>query len=86
MHSIQDLFLKGFSYVLQIDMPFICTPMWTKFYSCEKWVLHYGTKEEAPLDNPFIGEPRGGRLAKDGGRAASPCGYCPSTLSQWCGG
>jgi hypothetical protein len=25
-------------------------------------------KEEAPLGNPFIGEPRGGRLAKDGGR------------------
>jgi hypothetical protein len=18
----------------------ICTPMWTKFYSCKKWVLH----------------------------------------------
>jgi hypothetical protein len=39
-------------------------------------------KEETPLGNPFIGEPRGGRLAKDGGRAASPCGHCPSTLSQ----
>jgi hypothetical protein len=36
---IQDLFLDGFSYVLQIDMHFICTPMWTKFYSCKKWVL-----------------------------------------------
>jgi hypothetical protein len=36
MHPIQDLFLEGFSYVLQIDMHFICTPMWTKFYSCEK--------------------------------------------------
>jgi hypothetical protein len=33
-------FLEGFSYVLQIDMHFICTPMWTKFYSCKKWVLH----------------------------------------------
>jgi hypothetical protein len=32
-------FWKVFSYVLQIDMHFICTPMWTKFYSCEKWVL-----------------------------------------------
>jgi hypothetical protein len=32
-------FLKGFSYVLQIDMHFICTPMWTNFYSCKKWVL-----------------------------------------------
>jgi hypothetical protein len=40
MHPIQDLFLEGFSYVLQIDMHFICTPMWTKFYSCKKWVLH----------------------------------------------
>jgi hypothetical protein len=41
MHPIQDLFfLKIFSYVLQIDMHFICTPMWTNFYSCEKWVLH----------------------------------------------
>jgi hypothetical protein len=30
MHPIQDLFLKSFSYVLQIDMHFICTPMWTK--------------------------------------------------------
>jgi hypothetical protein len=38
-HPIQDLFLEGFSYVLQIDMHFICTPLWTKFYSCEKWVL-----------------------------------------------
>jgi hypothetical protein len=36
-------------------------------------------EEEAPLGNPFIGEPRGGR-------AASPCGHCPSTLSQRCGG
>jgi hypothetical protein len=22
-------------------MHFICTPMWTRFYSCKKWVLHY---------------------------------------------
>jgi hypothetical protein len=36
MHPIADLFLDGFSYVLQIDMHFICTPMWTEFYSCEK--------------------------------------------------
>jgi hypothetical protein len=40
MHPIQDLFLEGFSYVLQIDMHFICTPMWTKFYPCKKRVLH----------------------------------------------
>jgi hypothetical protein len=39
-------------------------------------------KEEAPLDNAFIGERIGGRLANDGGRGASPCGHCPSTLSQ----
>jgi hypothetical protein len=43
-------------------------------------------KEEAPIGNPFIGEPRGGRPAKDGGQTASPCGHCPSTLSQRCGG
>jgi hypothetical protein len=30
MHPIQDLFLESFSYVLQFDMHFICTPMWTK--------------------------------------------------------
>jgi hypothetical protein len=42
MHPIQDLFLEGFSYVLQIDMYFICTPMWTKFYSCKRWVLQQG--------------------------------------------
>jgi hypothetical protein len=24
-----------FSYVLQIDRHFICTPIWTKFYSCK---------------------------------------------------
>jgi hypothetical protein len=43
-------------------------------------------KVKAPLGNPFIGEPRGGLSAKDGGRAANPCGHCPSTLSQRCGG
>jgi hypothetical protein len=41
MHPIQDLFLEGFSYVLQIDMHFICTLLWTKFYSCKKWVLQF---------------------------------------------
>jgi hypothetical protein len=30
MHPIQDLFLESFSYILQIDKHFICTPMWTK--------------------------------------------------------
>jgi hypothetical protein len=43
MHPIQDLFLESFSYVLQFDMHFICTPMWTKFYSCKKCVLHAPT-------------------------------------------
>jgi hypothetical protein len=43
-------------------------------------------KEEAPLHNPFIGEPRGGRPDKDGGWVASPCGQSPSILSQRCGG
>jgi hypothetical protein len=33
-------FWKGFSYVLQIDMHLICTPILAKFYSCKKWVLH----------------------------------------------
>jgi hypothetical protein len=32
MHPIQDLFLEGFSNVLQIDMHFICTPMLARFY------------------------------------------------------
>jgi hypothetical protein len=43
-------------------------------------------KEEFCFGNPFIGESRGGRPAKGGGRAASPCGHCSSTLSQRCGG
>jgi hypothetical protein len=43
-------------------------------------------KEKAPLGNPFIGKPRGGRPTKYGGRAASPCEHCPSTLSQMGGG
>jgi hypothetical protein len=42
--------------------------------------------EEAPHGNPFIGEPRGGRPAKDGGLAARPCGQSSSILSQSCGG
>jgi hypothetical protein len=40
MHPIQDLFWKGFSYVLQIDMHLLCTPVLAKFYSCKKRVLH----------------------------------------------
>jgi hypothetical protein len=59
MHPIQDLSLEGFSYVLQIDMHFICTPMWTKFCSCKKWVLEPVKRkkrkknEKAPKDTPF---------------------------------
>jgi hypothetical protein len=30
-------------------------------------------KDKAPLGKPFIGEPRCGRPAKDGGRVVSPC-------------
>jgi hypothetical protein len=32
------------------------------------------------------GLPRGGRPAKEGGQGVSPCGHCPSTLSQSDGG
>jgi hypothetical protein len=39
-------------------------------------------KEKAPLGNPFIGETRGGRLAKYGGRAASQSGHCPLLCSK----
>jgi hypothetical protein len=49
IHPIQDLFLEGFSYVLQIDMHFICTPMLTKFYSYKKWVLHASPQLDQPL-------------------------------------
>jgi hypothetical protein len=48
MYPIQDLFLEGFSYVLQIDMYFICTPMWTKFYSCKNVVLQRPNTLETP--------------------------------------
>jgi hypothetical protein len=30
-------------------MHFICTPMWTKFYSCKKWVVQNHTWELADL-------------------------------------
>jgi hypothetical protein len=53
MHPIQDLFLEGFSYVLQIDMHFICTPMWMKFYSCEKWVLQSSSPRKS-LWAPYV--------------------------------
>jgi hypothetical protein len=50
MHPIEDLFLEGFSYVLQFDMHFIRTLVWKKFYSCEKWVLHMA------CELPFCGK------------------------------
>jgi hypothetical protein len=67
---MQDLFLLGFSYVLQIDMHFICTPMWTKFYSCKKWVLQgnrerdsnyhsHGDSSSQPHTQCPIGAPEG---------------------------
>jgi hypothetical protein len=46
----------------------------------------YGMNDEAPLGSPFIGEPRCGRLAKVGGRAASPCDQKLSNLSLRYGG
>jgi hypothetical protein len=52
MHPIQDLFLEGFLFVLQIDMHFICTPMWTKKISCKKWVLQDACKISANKINP----------------------------------
>jgi hypothetical protein len=43
-------------------------------------------KEEAPLGNPFIGEPMGGQPAQGGGRTARPCGQSPSIISPSGGG
>jgi hypothetical protein len=43
-------------------------------------------KDETPLGSPFIGQPRCGRPAKVGGRAARPCGQMLSNLSPRCGG
>jgi hypothetical protein len=48
-------FWKGFSYVLQIDMHLICTPMLAKFYSCKKWVLQLRCSEdEEYVDEDFF--------------------------------
>jgi hypothetical protein len=33
-------FWKVFHMYYNLICIFICTPMWTKFYSCKKWVLH----------------------------------------------
>jgi hypothetical protein len=37
-------------------------------------------RRRLPLAGPFIGAPRSGRLANEGGRAASPCGHCSSIM------
>jgi hypothetical protein len=48
MHPIQDLFLEGFSYVLQFDMHFYMhSYLDKKNYSCKKWVLHNGWGQKA---------------------------------------
>jgi hypothetical protein len=52
MHPIQDLFLEGFSYLLQIDMHFICTSMLARFYFCKKWVLQKLNLGLFPWANP----------------------------------
>jgi Leu/Phe-tRNA-protein transferase len=52
MHPIQDLFLEGFSYLLQIDMHFICTSMLARFYFCKKWVLQKLNFGLFPWANP----------------------------------
>jgi hypothetical protein len=50
MHPIQDLFLEGFSYVLQFNMHFICTPICTKFYSCKNGCyIHHGRSNKYTL-------------------------------------
>jgi hypothetical protein len=88
MHPIQDLFLEGFSYELLIDMHFICTPMWTKFYSCKKWLLHYAVwlEVECPDNDPndvaFIRA-----IATIGGRdAVEEYAACKMSLLATCSG
>jgi hypothetical protein len=72
--------LEGFSYVLQIDMHFICTPMWTKFYSCEKWVLQ-GDKPSSPQaerttpDSPKPSSPKGVQGSLGAGGASTSLAY-----------
>jgi hypothetical protein len=48
MHPIQDLFFwKVFHMYYNLICIFICTPMWTKFYSYKKWVLQSNSPERA---------------------------------------
>jgi hypothetical protein len=56
-------FWKGFSYVLQIDMHFIGTPMLTKFYSCKKWVLQSGSSGIVFESSVAMSEAKGVTLA-----------------------
>jgi hypothetical protein len=49
MHPIQDLFLESFSYELQFDMHFLCTPSCANLSilvksGCYKFVLELNTK------------------------------------------
>jgi hypothetical protein len=50
MHPIQDLFLKSFSDVLQIDMHFICAPMWTKKFILVKSGCHIRAHERGNVN------------------------------------
>ena len=43
-------FWKGFSYALQFDMHFICTPILTKFYSCKNVGVTTQHLEQITLD------------------------------------
>jgi hypothetical protein len=88
MHPIQELFLESLSYVLQIDMHFICTPMWTKFYSCEKWVLQLptpppslGRHGDSPPSNHPQSTPRGLGLLTD----STPTVHQPPVGQIWRG-
>jgi hypothetical protein len=52
MHPIQDLFLESFSYVLQFDMHFICTPMWTKKIILVKSGCYSSSQWESKASDP----------------------------------
>jgi hypothetical protein len=58
MHPIQDLFLEDFSCVLQIDMHFICTLMWTKYslvkIGCYKHNGLIHSTSHQTLEKPYV--------------------------------
>jgi hypothetical protein len=56
-------------------MHFICTPVWTKFYSCKKWVLHCSPMYRNKLILLTLGWQRAAVAAVDGGLS-------PSSLSE----